>query len=62
MDVYPDCELWFVGTRRIEDTVEKLDSDVKSRIKILPYTYDLMPYFSASSALIDINADIIRYF
>lgn len=58
VDVYPDCELWFVGTRRIEDTVEKLDSDVKSRIKILPYTYDLMPYFSASSALIDIDADL----
>ena len=56
--VKPNCELWFVGTKNLEEKVNLLDSGTKSRIKIFPYTYDLIPYYSASSALIDIDADL----
>lgn len=55
---HPDCEIWFVGTRNIEDQIDSLAPEVKSKIKILPRVSDLTPYYMKSGALVDIDADL----
>ncbi|MCI5719030.1 MAG: glycosyltransferase [Bacteroidales bacterium] len=55
---HPDCEIWFVGTRSIEGELAALRPEIASKIKVTPRVKDLVPYYEASGALVDIDAEL----
>lgn len=54
----PSCEIRFVGTHDIEARLDELEPEVRAKVKVFPRTGDLTPYYMASGALLDIDADL----
>lgn len=58
LDEYPDARLVFVGKTLPEGALEGIEEKKKANIEDHPYTRDLTPYYTAATALLDIDAII----
>jgi glycosyltransferase involved in cell wall biosynthesis len=58
LEIYPDSYLFFVGSYLAAYSLQKLKQRTQDRIKVLPFTKELDTYYSISTALIDLDADI----
>lgn len=56
---YPNSKLWFVGSQNsiLLNKYNFLDDQIKSKIKLIPFSNDLSQYYQQATALIDIDAD-----
>ncbi len=55
---YPESELIFVGTSLPQKTLKKFSQEVIDKILFVPFTTDLVPYYSMATALLDIDSDV----
>lgn len=55
---FPNCNLIFVGSVLSDKQISSIDNSNKDRIKVVPYTKNLHPFYQIATALIDIDADI----
>ncbi|AZA75233.1 glycosyltransferase family protein [Chryseobacterium indoltheticum] len=55
---YPESQLIFVGSSLPNKTLNKFSEEVIDKILFLPFTVDLVPYYSMATALLDIDSDV----
>lgn len=55
-EIYPETELHFIGTQLNQEALLSIKNNTK--IKIFPFTKNLVPFYEKAIALIDIDADI----
>lgn len=58
LKLYPDSYLIFVGNYWLPSSFQNLNQRTLDRIKVLPFTQELDPYYSCATALIDIDPDV----
>ena len=56
VESFPNSELIFVGSSIDQKYLS--EQSINGKIKTIPYTKDLIPFYTSATALIDIDADI----